>query len=82
MLGMLIHHSRLVTWVVRTIGKSLAILTVCPLVGGLLAGWAEDPMVGVGVGALVGTVWFLVFLNTTDAPMPGDDVVALLDDEV
>lgn len=75
MLATLVHHSRLMTWLVQTIGRSLAILIAPSVVAAFLV--VDLPLVA-------GLLWFgsllafLIYITTVRAPLPDDDVLEMM----
>ena len=73
----MIHETHLATWVIQTLGRAAGAFLVPPLVGGFITfftgvnDWAAW-------GSVVGIVGFVIYLSGVVAPMPTDDVIALV----
>lgn len=78
--ALMLHHTNLVTWFVRTIGTAAVILVVPPVAGGFIGAIAEEPA-WIGIGGFVSVVGLLAYLTSTSAPVPSPEIIALLGPE-
>ena len=76
----MIHQTYLMSWLVQTAGRAATGLLAPPLVGGVVAGLSGD-IFWLPLGSVVGVLAFLITLEAATAPMPTDEMVALLGPE-
>lgn len=76
----MVHQSHLLTWLVRLVGKALAILVLVPVVCFVISVFLGVPGFGLWAGTVVAVVWLLILLCRAHAPLPSDTVMSLLED--
>jgi hypothetical protein len=77
-MALMMHHTNLATWFVRTIGTVAAILIVPPIIGALIGAVSGESFF-LGLGAVVSTLALLAYLTSATAPVPSPAIIALLE---
>ena len=77
----MLHNGALATWLVQTAGKAAAALLAPAFLGAAVAGVSGEPVL-IGVGSLLGVIFFLVYLTNASAPLPDERTLGYLEDDV